>query len=122
CYRDWSSDVCSSDLKKEGIERERHQRNAGPKPAVPHRTSQKLDYRPWPQPRRLTYRLHSVGDGDLAASAAQDQHRKSHDDTNVHQAATSLGTSVVRGLVCPTRRTPTQIRTTPIHRRGETDS
>src|SRR6266480_1834760 len=97
-----------------------HQRRARPEPPIAYCPHQELKQSPRPQPRRLTGRLHSVGDGDLASGAAKNQDAKCKNDA--HQAAASLGTAVVRGFVCPTSSTPTQIKTTPTQRRGDTDS
>src|SRR5260370_152529 len=64
---------------------------------------------------------HCSAESLVASGAAQYQHREQQ--CNAHHAATSRTTaSVVRGLVWPTSKTPTQISTTPTQRRGETFS
>src|SRR5258708_35772841 len=93
---------------------------ASPEPAVGHPPPQELKQRSRPQSCWFAGGLHAMSDGDLAASAAENQNRKRKNDAR--HATASLATAVVRGFVCPTSSTPVQIKTTPIQRRGDTDS
>src|SRR5713226_10414923 len=102
------------------VKRKRHQRHARPEPAIAHCSPQELKQLQQSQTRGFTSGLHSVGDGDLAPGAAENQNGKCQNDP--HHATASLATAVVRGFVCPTNSTPTQISATPNQRRGETDS
>src|SRR5580658_4974749 len=114
------ADRLPGEQHQQSVKRQRHQWHASPKPAVTQSPAEKLQHLLRPEPLRLSRGLHAPSDGDLSSRAAKDEQRKKHAD--VHHASASRVTAVVRGFVCPTNSTPTQIRTTPTHRRGETAS
>src|SRR6266704_6775871 len=61
--RNHQADGLPREQKEQRIERQRHQGDAGPKPAVAHGSSQKLQHRSRPKPRRLPDGLHPMRDG-----------------------------------------------------------
>src|SRR5690348_6960241 len=111
------------------VERQGHQRNSQPEPAVANGPAQENEQFPGPKAGGLARALHAVGNGNLTAGTAANKNRKQGEGGG--HIATSSGSgsgsgsgtgggkdifSVVRGLVCPTQRTPTQMRTTPVQR------
>src|SRR6266478_1819587 len=121
--RSWNheADRLPGEQHQQRIEGECHQRHARPEPAVTQRAPKEGQQFSWAQARRLPGSLHPEGYGDFAARSAEDQHPQKQRHTN-HAATSRTATSVVRGRVWLTSSTPTQIRMTPTHRRGDTAS
>src|ERR1700733_13232313 len=108
--------------KQERVEAGGEERDAGPEPGIAQRAAEEGEDFARSKAHGFTGDFHGVGDDDFAGGATEDEDGE-HDDAADHAATRSWAmTSVVRGLVRPTVRTPAQISATPIQRRGETAS
>src|SRR5579859_1058382 len=120
--RNHETDRLPGKQHQQRIERERQQRHSRPQPSALHRAPKEGRKFSRTQARRLPSRFHSVRERNLSAGATQDL--QAEQERHAHHAATSrrIATSVVRGRVCPTSKTPTQMRRTPTQRRSDTVS
>src|SRR5207253_5159350 len=130
--RDWSSDVCSSDL---------HGCDRGQNVAAPHQRGDHAAQRIGTEVVNFAVTLHADGLQHLAQSTCQDDHgyqNPSHGrsseccDPDIDRSAVFTSTresfsaagwlNVVRGDVRPTRMTPSMMSVMPAHRTSETCS